>query len=485
MSENLEIKSGQNVVCNENDNTYVIKLKSHKNLWWLLLLLLPMLLLIKCNKDITVSCINGDSNNFIPDQNVNLNYTAHFLWNGGFLKSDSINITQKTDENGKTIFKNLPFSVFSYIFYHSSIVKAYATESNCFSACDTSEIFHSTDKIDLFLNSVNVSFKIKLVDLENGNALADGNLEYKYYENGNEIFKQLNADENGFVEIKNISRCANLNLIASCVDHFDTSKVDILCVDLIDNNCVMKLRPIKQEFTFFVKDKKAKTPIENASAKVTITKTDGTSSTLQLKTNNQGAATVKNVDLKSTISIHASKTGYKDGDLENAPYIIQKFITQPEDIRTVWLEPKENPTPKPQPPLQGETGDLRFNLQWYCKADLDLIVKDPCGNVTFYNKKTTNCRGSVGKLDIDANQNATNEPWKASTKPQENTFWKNPSEGTYTVYIVCCPFHPQMNLKSRYVDFNLTIQDKHGTQNKAGKITEHDSLFVISYKFVK
>ncbi|MBR4324703.1 MAG: hypothetical protein IKP73_04140 [Bacteroidales bacterium] len=210
------------------------------------------------------------------------------------------------------------------------------------------------------------------------------------------------------------------------------------------------------------------------------------------------AATIKTTlphcsDLKAV----ANKEGYTGDSLSIIGY---KPKTSP-DERTLKLTPIKKEEPKPDPPkpdppkkqdppkpdppkqddLKGKTGDLRFNLQWYCKADLDMIIKDPCGRLTYYDRKRTSCNGSTGILDIDANQDATNHPERASTSPQENTVWTNPSNGNYTVIIKCCPFHPRMNLPSKKIKFTLTIIDKNGRIDKTGQIGENDSLIFTTH----
>lgn len=191
--------------------------------------------------------------------------------------------------------------------------------------------------------------------------------------------------------------------------------------------------------------------------------------------------------LCSDIQAKGEKEGYTSDSLSIAGF---PPTSSPEE-RTLKLTPIAKPEPpkpeplKPEPPkqddLKGKTGDLRFNLQWYCKADLDMIIKDPCGRLTYYDAKRTSCNGSTGILDIDANQNATNMPDFASTTPQENTVWTNPSKGNYTVIIKCCPFHPRMYLSSKKVKFTLTIIDHNGRIDKTGEIGENDSLIFMTH----
>ena len=76
---------------------------------------------------------------------------------------------------------------------------------------------------------------------------------------------------------------------------------------------------------------------------------------------------------------------------------------------------------------KGESGDLRINLQWYCKTDLDLHVIDPCGNEIYFSKRKATCHGGTGILDNDISK---------TSRPQEQIYWHKPSPGTYTVKVL-------------------------------------------------
>ncbi|MBQ3657160.1 MAG: hypothetical protein II956_10020 [Bacteroidales bacterium] len=116
-------------------------------------------------------------------------------------------------------------------------------------------------------------------------------------------------------------------------------------------------------------------------------------------------------------------------------------------------EPSEPPEPKyndevDQSDLQGESGELRFNLQWNTEDDLDLVVITPCGEEIFFDNREVVCNGSIGKLDIDANFEVFPE------NPQENIYWEKPSAGHYEVYVVNSSYK-ETEIKS--IDFTLTV----------------------------
>ena len=114
-----EIHVDKGMKYTEDYETYTLQMKKRRNYWWLLLLLLPLLLLIQCHKDITVRCIEPEMKYPVANQEITIDYDAHFLLKDGrFLPSDNVRLSQTTDEQGKTVFEDLPCSVFSYINFH-------------------------------------------------------------------------------------------------------------------------------------------------------------------------------------------------------------------------------------------------------------------------------------------------------------------------------------------------------------------------------
>ena len=69
-------------------------------------------------------------------------------------------------------------------------------------------------------------------------------------------------------------------------------------------------------------------------------------------------------------------------------------------------------------------GDVYVTLRWENTSDLDLYVKDPNGELIYYNHKTS---ASGGKLDVDDRDGygPENIYWATGTAPS----------GTYTVYV--------------------------------------------------
>jgi hypothetical protein len=129
--------------------------------------------------------------------------------------------------------------------------------------------------------------------------------------------------------------------------------------------------------------------------------------------------------------------------------------------------------------FQGEFGELRINLKWNTRDDLDLHVFDPCKNHIHYAEMKQVCRNSVGLLDVDANANTP-----LTSKAQENIFWKEkPPIGTYSVFVT----HFSLN-QNKEVPFVLSIVSKHGKSKvilgKVHKLTM-ETVKVASFEYAR
>lgn len=331
----------------EEYNQYTFQLCHRRNYWWLLLLLLPLLLFIKCSKDISVTCTDAEGNFPIVGQSVSLDYTAHFLYNNGsFLDSDKISLIQETDSTGCTTFEDLPCSVFSYLFYCMQKV-TFSAESECYKAKREIRNFHYTWHLDWEMEPFRENLYIKLLDRETRDELPDAKLVYRYIENGEEKSDSLEADASGVVKIPQMRYCANLTeIVGSCYGYEDEIRKDVPNQSLVNisDSTALLLRPIMERFTFFVKNKVSKQPIPEAVCSVFLTH-PGKSNSIskrQITTSidGKGIAVYDSAFVLSVINIQASKINYYDGKLEGGPWTVENFIKQDEDTRTVWLTPK-------------------------------------------------------------------------------------------------------------------------------------------------
>ena len=194
--------------------------------------------------------------------------------------------------------------------------------------------------------------------------------------------------------------------------------------------------------------------------------------------NNKGEFIVSDIGQNDKISIIASKTGYSTNSTKVKNQTLANLSTQAS--RTIPLT-KNEVKPIPTPPvvdnntsdLKGQSGDLRVNLQWYTKTDLDLHVIDPCGNEIYFSKRRAICSGGAGTLDLDANA-----LFGTTSRPQENIYWNSPAKGTYTIKVHCFKWRERV---STPITYNVTVIDKGVRSDKRGQISSGQNILVLKH----
>jgi len=196
--------------------------------------------------------------------------------------------------------------------------------------------------------------------------------------------------------------------------------------------------------------------------------------------NSKGEFIVSNIGENDKISIVASKTGYSTNSTKVKNQTLANLNTQAS--RTIPLTKNEQPKPTPPTPpnnnvnppdLKGQSGDLRVNLQWYTKTDLDLHVIDPCGNEIYFSKRRASCGGGVGTLDLDANA-----LFGTTSRPQENIYWNSPAKGTYTIKVHCFKWRERVPTP---ITYNVTVIDKGVRTDKRGQISSGGNIVVLKH----
>lgn len=344
-AKNININSS--IRYKEEYDLYTFRMCHKRNWWWLLLLLLPLLLFVKCSKDITVTCIDSEGNFPVAGQEVKLDYTAHFLYNDGkFLADEPISIVQETDSTGCTTFEDLPCSVFSYIFYCLQQAD-YSVGSECYGQADERHNFHYVWNVEIELEPFRTDLYIKLMDKETLDVLPDAKVVYRYIDNGEEKTDSAEADAAGIAVIPQMRYCSVIDKITgSCYGYMDEVRMDIPNQKLaeVSDSTALLLTPIMERFDFFVKNKISKQPIPEALCDVSLIH-PGLSRTVTTRRvttsiDGKGVAVYDSAFVLSVINIQASKVNYYDGELEGGPWVVEEFIKQDEDTRTVWLTPK-------------------------------------------------------------------------------------------------------------------------------------------------
>lgn len=330
----------------KSNDSYVFQLKKRNWKWLWLLLLLPLLLLfVRCEKSIEIETIDAVSKMGIPDVNVTIDYTAHYLYKDGRLfANDDIHRELKTDENGNCTFTDLPCSIFSYIFYAFSTIHYTATE-NCHSLIDApaKSIFHYTWNKTLKMSPKTTDIDLTVVDRETLELLAGATVIYKYELSGQSFSDSLKTSAAGTCKMENVPECGIITLSkVGCYGYADTTNVIINVPEVLmsPDSARAKLTPLKQRFTYFVKNKFTKEPIPGAKVEVTLTTGNnvlrGQSTT---NVDGKGFGVYEDAFVLANVDLKASKIHYKDGSLEKK-YTVEEFAALPDSSRTIFLEPE-------------------------------------------------------------------------------------------------------------------------------------------------
>ena len=332
----------------EDQSEYVFQLKKKywKYLWWLLLLPLLLLLFVRCEKDIHVNTVDSVTKDPVSDVHVTLDYTAYYLYNNGeFFYREKVSRELQTDGLGKGVFEDLPCSVFSYIF-HAREKAIYTALASCTTLVPDPERsnFHYKRKKRLNMALKVVDLGLSVVDRETGEPLAGALVEYEYALSGKGILDSLVTAPDGRCFLEGVPQCGTIKVRrASCYGYADTTDVKISVKAAIANpdSAKIRLTPLKESFTYFVKNKYTKQPIPGATAVVILTSGNGQVGRSQSVTNVDGKGTggYQGAFVLATVDIHASKIHYKDGKLDKN-YTVEEFVKLPDEQRTIYLEPE-------------------------------------------------------------------------------------------------------------------------------------------------
>ncbi|MCD8297955.1 MAG: hypothetical protein LUC88_10320 [Prevotella sp.] len=358
----------------DQQDNYTIQIKKRNLKWlWLLLLLPLLLLLVNCERDITVHTRDAVSKEDIPYVNTSIDYTAHHLYkDGSFFVNEKIHREIQTDDRGKGVFEKLPCSVFSYIFYAFSHA-AFTTTEDCYTQEKTPDksLFHYTWNKTIKMKPKTADLELSVVDRETAEPVAGATVIYEYNLSGTDVKDSLQTTPAGTCTIKGVPQCGDVMLSkVYCYGYADTTNVQMHVPTVLANtdSAVVKLTPLKQSFSYFVKNKYTKEPIPGATVDVTLTTSNGNVLRGRSTTNvdGKGLGVYEDAFVLANVDLKASKTHYKDGYLEKQ-YTVDKFAVLPDDERTVYLEPEpymeqfQNVDSVTNLPIAGVTNEIQIN----------------------------------------------------------------------------------------------------------------------------
>lgn len=293
-----------------------------------------------------VHTVDAESGVDVPLIDVKLNYTSHNLFsNGRFFYNEHVTVERTTDDEGKACFENMPCSVYSYIFY--ALSKAYfEVTCDCYEmkVDEESCLFHYAKKKEIKLLPRRSNLMLKVTDRETDELLAGATVQYKFEVSGIEYNDSVTTDAAGECELNDVGTCGKVNLTrVSCYGYADTTNVgiDVKAALWNTDSTNVRLTPLKDRFTYFVKNKFTNQPVPGAKVEVTLTSGNGKVLRGKTMTNvdGKGFGAYKDAFVLATVDIKASKTGYKDGEIAEKNKV-EVFMKLPEEKRTVFLEPE-------------------------------------------------------------------------------------------------------------------------------------------------
>lgn len=348
MKKYKPIKFSEDFVFDEKNLDYVFKVKKRSYLWlWLLLVALFLgICCVRCNHDIVVHVVDHVTEEPITPTSVTLEYTEHVLFKDGSLfYSNTYSKTLETAENGDVVFEDMPCSIFSYIFYaFSNACLTAENDCNYLKKSPATYIFHYTCNATLKLQPKTEDVQVLVNDKETDEPLAGAIIQYKFSLSGQTVTDSVKTDAAGKTTITGAPRCGNIQLErVSCYGYEDTTLIDLPVLNAIEDpsNAVVSLVPMKQNFTYFVKNKYTKQPIPDAKVEVVLTSSNGRVKRGESSTNvdGKGCGVYNNAFILADLVLKANKTHYKPGQF-GKKVTVKEFAELPDSSRVIYLEPE-------------------------------------------------------------------------------------------------------------------------------------------------
>lgn len=225
---------------------YRFQVKRKHSLWWLLLLLLPLLLLVKCERTITVVCVDADSKKPVEGAEVKLSYTSYFLYdNNGFFSQYDLEYELVTDDKGEARFSDLKCSVFSYVFHARSKMRIEVSHE-CYEGDNEECLFHWRRKVKVMMKQ-KTGLPVHVVDRGTLDGLEHAKVRWRY--NG-ESEASLVTDRDGYGTMPDVPSCSGViaRIDASAEGYYDTTYYNVNIEELEKGEALIKMRPKDEKF---------------------------------------------------------------------------------------------------------------------------------------------------------------------------------------------------------------------------------------------
>ena len=328
---------------------YILKLGKRFAYLWALLFLLPLLLLIRCEKDIRVKAVHADGKTPAPDLAVNFAYNRSFLYDDGdFFSSTEISLQQKTDSGGIAVFEKLEYSIFSFVVLNLSKVFLNA-QGTCVSSDTIRPYFHyqsGGDYLELIVQPVPVAADFIALDSTDNEPLPGARVSIISDLTGYVQYDTAVTEANGRVVFSKLPKCGKVIRLEASLDGYypcnlGAGSVSDLVAGRVEDRRTLKLIPVTEKIVFFVKNCANNQPLPDASATITLERGGGTKKVQKISTNVNGVGkgSYDNVHVIADIDIAAEKKYFKPGKLARK-YQVRDFVKLPDSLRTFCLEPE-------------------------------------------------------------------------------------------------------------------------------------------------
>lgn len=355
----------------EGKSDYMFRVKKHNWKWLWLLLLLPLLLLfVRCERKIDVQTLDGKSQIEIPQVDISFTYTSHYLFKDGtFFKSEHHLEHAVTDEHGRATFEPIRCSVFSYIFY--ALSKAtFMADDECHDLDPDPAVclLHYTWKKKITMLPKTTDQTLYIVDKETSDPLACASVVYEYDLSGQTYTDSVVSNAAGSVNLKHIPSCGTFIIKkVSCYGYEEVQNLKkyVPILTEVPDSAIVALNPMKQSFTYFVKNKFTDEPVPGATVDVRISTRNGQVIRGRSTTNvdGRGRGVFEDAFILADVSLKANKKHYKEGTLTRN-YTVEEFAALPDSQRVVYMEPEpymekfQNVDSLTGVPISGVTNDI-------------------------------------------------------------------------------------------------------------------------------
>lgn len=227
----------------ENQLEYDFIIKKRHSYWSLLLILLPLLLLVQCKRDITISVLYAKGNP-APNSMLSVKYTEHQLYQEGhfFVKNDSI-LEAEADDYGELVLHDMPFSIFDWLFHHSKTVMIHA--SKWYQEADSSYRFYYPDNNQpycIYLGGI----RLHVIDAETEDDIPNVSVSWMRPNGGSLI-----TDNRGESILRNIKLSDILSEVEFKADGYADSlisRLDVAKMYAKDSVIEIRMRPVNVPF---------------------------------------------------------------------------------------------------------------------------------------------------------------------------------------------------------------------------------------------